>query len=638
MWESAPCDPPHLTATSASPDRRDLRSLRPVGSVMTVTARMRGSVGALSPLRFGIAVVTVIIIEFALTTWMFWDNKAFSIQQLKLYANNDQASYLAISTNVQHGNFRAIEPFTETGHIYFPRLYYQFIGLIARIFHTDLVSVWWVVGIGAQCLLVALLSAACMLLTRRTWTAFVPPLLTVVGTYPNLGITSGGGGWDTPLQRHATLYGPFGMFYATNGMSFAVCLSAGLFVALLLISKAKSGRRVKIIGPYLCAGLLGVLAYLDTYTFLISVFVAAYVLACLGIGAMTRRWRTILAVASLVLLGLTYVIGPIIATKASPLTTLMSGLVAAAPGVLALIAKYGRRVLGPILTCGFVALPQVAITMYAAIQGDAFLTYRQSSSRLLGVPIWEGLIHGVVLISMLLVLVAVGVIRREALWIAVGTGSLIAWFLMWTNDLWGANQEPYQQWITGNAILLAAAGPYMLSVVADSANIGPLNRWRVRVPHVLLAGWLVVALGSLQPYAIFSSRHGYIDRTINFHTPQLTAATEVAQSASLNSSLLLSAPCIVPNYIKMTTGLPIAWEALGIAWAERHDALRSVLAQRSHKQLVPSSLRQAGVTHVLTDSTCVMKGEGGDAFTTIGMRTYATPRGTATVRLLALRP
>ena len=79
----------------------------------------------------------------------------------------DQLAYLAIATDWSTGTTGSVEPFTETGSIYYPRLYYQFLGTVARLTGTTAATAWTVVGLTVQVLLVAMIGLTAVLLTRR---------------------------------------------------------------------------------------------------------------------------------------------------------------------------------------------------------------------------------------------------------------------------------------------------------------------------------------------------------------------------------------------------------------------------------------------------------------------------------------
>ena len=83
---------------------------------------------------------------------MFW-SPGFSLHQFKAYFANDQQSYLTIAVDFANGDFRSVEPYTQTGSIYYPRAYYQAIGLLARLTHSDPVVWWWIGSLGSQALL-----------------------------------------------------------------------------------------------------------------------------------------------------------------------------------------------------------------------------------------------------------------------------------------------------------------------------------------------------------------------------------------------------------------------------------------------------------------------------------------------------
>ncbi len=63
------------------------------------------------------------------------------------YFSYDQLSYAAIASNVSVGASGFVEPFTLTGTSYYPSLWYQVIGVLARISGLPVYVLWTVLGL-----------------------------------------------------------------------------------------------------------------------------------------------------------------------------------------------------------------------------------------------------------------------------------------------------------------------------------------------------------------------------------------------------------------------------------------------------------------------------------------------------------
>jgi hypothetical protein len=107
----------------------------------------------------------------------------FSFHSFKKFYISDQVSCLAIASNIAHGHSGSVEPFTETGVSYYPRLYYVVMGLLSRTSGVDTVVTWWVMGLALQFVLACLIGWTLYITTRRWWTAFLAPLPFLIGPF-----------------------------------------------------------------------------------------------------------------------------------------------------------------------------------------------------------------------------------------------------------------------------------------------------------------------------------------------------------------------------------------------------------------------------------------------------------------------
>lgn len=562
----------------------------------------------------------------AMVTWMFW-HPGFSPHQFKAYFANDQESYLSIAVNFAHGDFRSVEPFTQTGGIFYPRAYYQGLGLVAHATHSDPVVWWWVGSLGTQALLAGCVGAASAAFTGRRWVALLGPLALTSGVFGVLG----GTGWLTLLHGHAVLWGPFAELFAGNGAAVAVAVDA---LCLLALVGVVSGR-ITGLGAWalalVVAVLIGAMASVHTYTFLTGAYVVSYVLAWHGLLRRGGRTGMVAAAVSAVAVVVLFVAGPRLAAEAGPLTLLVAGLVPAAPGLLLAVAA-DRRLLAGFALAVLGAAPQVVLTAVGVSSGDPFLLYRQSSSESgdLGVPLGSGLFHGLLLLVALGLVLTAGLAVRRTWWTSMALGAGFAWVLLWTNDSWGANQEPYRLWLNGYTMLLPVA------MVVGAWVVGELGTRWVRLAG---AGFVALALVSLTDYLAFSLTTGIGD-TIDYRTAQLDAVAAVTAGIPADDdSLVLAGPCVAPRALKIRTGRAVAYENVGMAWATEHDALVALVPQMWPGHSPPASTgarvgldvalaRRAGVGYVVGDTGCPQQ-YADPSLKLVRTATYRTPLGPA---------
>src|SRR5680860_1535490 len=310
-----------------------------------------------------------------MVTWMFW-SPAFSLHHLKAYFANDQESYLTIAVNFAHGDFRSVEPFTQTGSIYYPRLYYQGLGLVAHVTHTDPVVGWWLGSLGSQALLAGTVGAACAALSGRRWLALLGPVALTAGVFSELR----GTGWLTHLHEHAVIWGPFAEYFAGNGATVATAVvSLGLLALVGVVSGRITGRRAVVVA-LLVAFLLGATASAHTYTFLTGTYVVTYVLAFFGMLRRRGNLARLAAVASVCLVTALFLVGPQVADRAGPLTLLVAGLLPATPGVLLAVA-HERRILAGFVVLALGAAPQVVLTTAGVASGLSLIHISEPTRR-----------------------------------------------------------------------------------------------------------------------------------------------------------------------------------------------------------------------------------------------------------------
>ena len=130
-----------------------------------------------------------------------------------------------------------------------------------------------------------------------------------------------------------------------------------------------------------------------------------------------------------------------------PLVLLVLAMAPALPGLFLLWRQVGRVVLFAVLGYGLAAAPQVVLTLAGILGGDAFLSFRTGSANDLSVRPVDGLVAASPVLLPVLLVLAAGIRYREPLWVAVSGGGAAAWFVAATNDVWGANQEPYRMYL-----------------------------------------------------------------------------------------------------------------------------------------------------------------------------------------------
>ncbi len=536
--------------------------------------------------------------------WPGWNGTAF-----RNYYWSDQLAYLSIATNAAHGDLSSVEPLTQTGTIYYPRAYYLALGAVADLTGTHVATMWTVLGLLAQAVLVAMIGGTCILLTRRWWAGIVGFTPFVLGTFSWL---AGDDVWMTLLGSHAVLWGPFGVLYTLNGESVALCVAGVALLTLLLVAAGRVPRRAQ--WPLAVAACLavGLLANVQTYSFLVSVFVLAGVTAAVGLVRSPSRWS---GAVTLGLLVLVLALGPSIADRVGPLATLAAALLPALPGLLAVGRATRWRALWCAAAVAVGAAPQVLATVVGIVGDDPFLLYRDSSSNDLGVPWGSGLLAAAGVVPALVLVAVVGWRRRKVLWAAVPAALAVVWVLLAGNDRWGANQEPYRFWLDTYvlvAVVIVPLGAWVAAELWDQSSTvaapvdasapRPLSRRGRLTGLVAVVAVIAVAGASSADWPRFRrsvTANGYIQLV----TSPYAAASELAEKT--DGGLVLTDTCLDPLFFKVNWGGPVAAFNRGLAWPAEVDAVEVVLAARAAAQVDEGAAAQAGVRWVITNTVCV---------------------------------
>lgn len=341
---------------------------------------------------------------------------------------------------------------------------------------------------------------------------------------------------------------------------------------------------VLIVGAFAVTGLL---ANIQTYSFLASVYLFAFAFACYGLMASRDRKGLLLSIA---LTAIVLVFGPALADKAGPLVILAGWRTrhAARPREGSQTTSRGI----PSVRCSSGHLRDADSPRHHPRPGewgplpDLPGSVVEQSRR---AP-ETGLLAATIPAVLLVLIFIAGVVARNILWASYSAGVTVGWIIASTNDVWGANQEPYRFWIDCFTLVSATAIPIFAGMV--------LHFWRrrnVSVDHettegdgqqreprtrpalvAVFSAFIVLALIglSLPDYVRFSA---YVkDRgTVEMVTDQMRAASSVTlpyrQAGSQDAddrqgSVVMFDPCIDPLRLKYAIQMPVAFYNLGLAW------------------------------------------------------------------------
>ena len=234
----------------------------------------------------------------------------------------------------------------------------------------------------------------------------------------------------------------------------------------------------------------------------------------------------------------------------------------------------------------------------------------------LGVPVWLIFGAGAVVCAALIGVLIAGLALKRAVWSAFAIGGGGAWLLLALNDRWGANAEPYRMWIDAFTLLAVTSLPMIVDVargVRGAERVDPAAPGARRWFAVGGLGLILLVGASAVDYVRFVADpnvHG-IEESLS---PGDRAAAELARASDADETgaLIATDPCIVPLYLKVNSGAPIAFFHLGMAWPARHDPLGDVVVDRNAGDFPVAAARNGGVGWVLTDSSCDWEERYGD--------------------------
>ena len=505
------------------------------------------------------------------------------------YFSNDQLSYAAIATNVASGHLELVEPFTRTGSLFYPSLWYQVLGLFSRATGIPIYATWQLLGSLVVCVLIAFLGWIALRLSRRAWAPILPACALLLGTLA----TFTSNYWYTALGNHAVLWGAFGTFFTLNAEVIGLCLITAA-LALLLLRATPTNRLNRSIAPFITAGaLIGITGNVQTYSFFTGLTFAAAWAAITGLRQSRSKTRILITIAVLLLALLS---GNAIADLLGHIPIYAFVILAAAPGALVVASRHKKATLAFLIPLAVLASPQLIRTAMGLLTKDDFLTYRQASTQNLGVPITSGLIAALAVILLIITcLIGLRGAKCNAMTSLLLAGAA-SWVILSTNDRWGFSQEPYRFWLEGfivNGLLAATLLPAAISAYRERSK-------RTPVFPIIAAMTLVIALVSaldVPGWWRFAHDQGVLDTT----TSRMMAIAEITEG---REGLIAAAPCIDPRALKLVTDAPVAHYNAGLAWPENPDSIKILLDPDRRNIGDPVALRTAGAQFVVADSAC----------------------------------
>jgi hypothetical protein len=503
--------------------------------------------------------------------------------------SNDQLSYSAIATNVANGHLELVEPFTRTGSLFYPSLWYQVLGLFSRVTEIPVYAAWQILGSLVVCVLIAFLGWIALHLSRRAWAPILPGCAFFLGTLATFTSDK----WYTALGNHAVLWGAFGTFFTLNAEVIGLCLITAA-LALLLLRVTPTNRMNRSIALFIIAGaLIGITGNVQTYSFFTGLTFAAAWAAITGLRHSRSKARILITIAVLFLALLS---GNAISDLLGHIPIYAFVIVAAAPGALVVARRHRKATLAFLVPLAVLASPQLIRTATGLLTKDDFLTYRQASTQNLGVPITSGLIAALPVVLLIITcLIGLHGAKRTAMTSLLLAGAA-SWVMLCTNDRWGFSQEPYRFWLEGfivNGLLAATLLPAAISTYRERSKRTPLF-------PVIAAITLVVALASaldVPGWWRFAHDQGILDTS----SSRMTALADITKD---REGRIAAAPCIDPRALKLVTNAPVAHYNAGLAWPTNPDSIKILLDPDRRNVADPIALRAAGAEFIVADSAC----------------------------------
>lgn len=542
----------------------------------------------------------VTLVYFFLTNVDVFLNIPLINTAFRTYSGNiDQLSYLAFSTNAWNGAASNVEPFTETGRVFYTSGYYVFLGHVARSIGASPAFTWWLVGTLIQCCLVFFTA---QLILRFTKTK----VLVIFALFPLLAGTFAfyfQHDWLWRLESHAVLWGPFALMFPNNATSVGLVIIALVGLSTWGFYQQQRSFKQKTI-YYSCVSLLiGALANFHTYVFIEATFFFLFVAAFGGIAkSKNKRWYIFATTALIVVVIL---LGPHLSSAYNPLVTFAFGLLISVPGLIALgiRAKWWTFVAFAAYFVG--ALPNLWVNFVGILNKEEFLLYRSLSSaeKDLSVQFIPGLIASSILIIPLCLVFLVGYKTKNMASAYPVAGMFLAFLMLSTNNLWGANQEPYRFWIDTFFVVTAIVVP--ISIIETfrylRANPSPMKFEAVSILAIVVC---FLSLADFTDFALNISNRPdtYKKIYVPFDTPRTRALMELRNLAA--DEIVVLDRCIDPYIYKNSTGGRVAYMNEGMAWPDYAAEIKKINIDMRSGLLNIAEMRNADLELIISDSSC----------------------------------
>lgn len=545
------------------------------------------------------------------------------LQAFRGYFSYDQLSYAAIASTAAAGDAGLPEPFTETGHSYYPSLWYRILGWLSALTGLATPTVWTIAGYLLLASSIAFIGYVAFRISRLPWApALVAPAL-LVGSLSIILHDY----WYTTLDSHAVLWGPYGAIYVLNAeVAGFACVGSALSMILWACLGAALSTRKRVAWLVGAAALLGITANFHTYIFFLGAGIA---FAWIGAYGLLRSRSRALLISTGAIIVATFVLGGPLAGRVGALPVYGLLILCTLPGIAWLVRPHVRVLVLPAIVFVVTAAPQAIIVASGILRKDDFLTYRQDVSSALGVPLWIALLASLPIIALWAVNVAVQRRNRNDFVLGALFGLGFACVMLTFNGAWGFGQEPYRFWIesvTAAALLLA---PITAWSVAQRQS-APSGQRSTLVTALAGAAVILFALSLLDfgAFRVFVANSG----VIRFDTARYDALRELTTDVD---ALMTTGPCLDPQEAKIVTRKPIAFYNLGIAWPENRGAIDAVVSAQRNGVFDPDAMRAADVHYLVTDSACATQWpvDAAMGVVSIGTRDYADEMGAGTLTL-----
>ena len=376
--------------------------------------------------------------------------------------------------------------------------------------------------------------------------------------------------------------------------------------------------------------LVGLLANVQTYTFFTALSLVAVWAAISGSFTAAHRRGTWLTVA---LLAVVLVGGSTIARITGPLPMFGLLLIALGPAAYPVWRARPHLISLAVLTTALAAAPQVVRTGLGLIGDDPFLTYREASTKDLGVPLATALLAALPLLLIGLACLSALTARRDrtllALLLALPLGST----LMTTNDRWGFNQEPYRFWIQYLVLSALLLGILIAVATTRVRSLSEPRRRATAALAVVAAGVWAFSLIDLTGWWSFARDAGVISATDS----RAQAARSLLEG---RPGMFAAAPCVEPQWLKLIGADRVAHYNKGLAWPDGVENYEILQDPGRRNTADPVALRAAEVDFVIADTACADQWvfSPQDQVTVIETADYAEGEHSGTLTLLKVLP